>query len=182
MENCKKKKRSGESLEAVLTRGFSSFLYNWLYNKRCLHAVWIFIIVRNVSCLNLHVASICLQFIVAIWLPEKSIACFLNRWRCKVSLYHHHRGKWRLYFKISGCPAENRKRMQTTYSWLSSRISLETKIHLAQKSHRKKSGDNLDWDTVVLRMRPRGKELGRAKWTASYQRAGIFSYAYKKNV
>lgn len=30
-----KKKRSGESLEAVLTRGFSSFLYNWLYNKRC---------------------------------------------------------------------------------------------------------------------------------------------------
>ena len=28
---------------------------------------------------------------------------------------------------------ENRKRMQTTYSWLSSRISLETKIHLAQK-------------------------------------------------
>ena len=29
-------------------------------------------------------------------------------------------------------------------------------------------------------MRPRGKELGRAKWTASYQRAGIFSYAYKK--
>ena len=67
-----KKKRSGESLEAVLTRGFSSFLYN----KRCLHAVWIFIIVRNVSCLNLHVASICLQFIVAIWLPDKSIACF----------------------------------------------------------------------------------------------------------
>lgn len=70
--------------------------------------------------------------------------------------------------------------MQTTYSWLSSRISLETKIHLAQKSHRKKRGDNLDWDTVVLRMRPRGKELGSAKWTASYQRAGIFSYAYKK--
>lgn len=59
-----KKKPSGESLEAVLTRGFSSFLYNWLYNKRCLHAVWIFIIVRNVSCLNLHVASIYLQFIV----------------------------------------------------------------------------------------------------------------------
>ena len=59
--------------------------------------------------------------------------------------------------------------MQTTYSWLSSRTSLKTKIHLAQKSHRKKHGDNLDRDTVVLRMRPRGKELGRAKWTASYQ-------------
>lgn len=73
---------------------------------------------------------------------------------------------------------ENRKRMQTTYSWLSSRISLETKIHLAQKSHRKKAATT--WTETPLSCECALGVKNSAKWTASYQRAGIFSYAYKK--
>lgn len=55
---------------------------------------------------------------------------------------------------------ENRKRIQTTYSWLSSRISRETKIHLVQNLTGKKGATTWTETPLSCECAPWGKELG----------------------